>query len=134
MACSSLPCAARTRSNTVGQQQLLEATETLGKGKCYTSRTLVVPMWGYPPDRAGLRPVLEAHSFSVCANWPFWIAHNQEHCRSLAGDLPGRRRDRMGTARRPARIVAQAPGIQFKFGDGTAQGVAVHTQLACGLA
>ena len=40
----------------------------------------------------------------------------------------------MGTARRSARTVAHALGIQLKFGNGTAKGVAVHTQLARGLA
>src|ERR1019366_3797998 len=66
-------------------------------------------------------------------NWPFWIAHNEQARLGLTGDFPVHR-DRMGAARRPARTMTQAFGIQLKFGDGTAEGVAVHAQLARGLA
>ena len=51
----------------------------------------------------------------------------------LTGDFPVHC-DRVGAARRPARTVTQAFGVQLKFGDGAAQGVAVHTQLARSLA
>src|ERR1019366_6508926 len=52
---------------------------------------------------------------------------------SLTGGFP-LHRDCMGAAWRPARTVAQALGIQLQLGDGTAKGVAVHAQLARGLA
>src|ERR1039458_5093109 len=52
---------------------------------------------------------------------------------SLTGGFPVHR-DCMGAAWRPARTVAQALGIQLQLGDGTAKGVAVHAQLARGLA
>src|ERR1035438_10406375 len=65
-------------------------------------------------------------------HWPFWIVQRAGVLR-LTGDFPVHC-DRVGAARRPARTVTQAFGVQLKFGDGAAQGVAVHTQLARSLA